>query len=463
MVARNSLQVTADGPLTPARQTCLDVLSHSLTAVDAFTLTSKQVSATEGALVIGGQYFALDQVGKIYVAAMGKCSYRQSQAVTAAVMGTPFADKVTGMAITAKDEPESLGPIKVVVGRHQPENVPSLAAVDATRQLIQQLAQLQPNDLVVFLISGGASALLVLPEEGVSLQDMIETTRQLHLSGCSIQLVNQTRTLLSQVKGGGLLNFLPTGVQATALLISDVVGDEVATIGSGPTGWRPRDYEAGWQELQRAGVGANLPSDVVGFLQARARHSSLPPGQKVRNLLVGNSLQGLRHGEAYARQLGYQVLDGADLWEGDGFHFTQFIAQLARNVLQRSLPVSPPVCFLFGGETTLQVQGDPAALGKGGRNQHMALLFAKFAEEYGLDPERVVFASLGTDGEDGATDVAGAMVGGTSEPSPGSWPELAAASLRRFDSYGFFQKNGGHLRCPVHATNVMDFRILLIT
>jgi hydroxypyruvate reductase/glycerate 2-kinase len=308
-----------------------------------------------------------------------------------------------------------------------------------------------PGDVGLCLLSGGGSALLPAPAEGVSLEDKQLTTKLLHACGATIGEMNCVRKHLSRYKGGRLAQaFADRGVPVLALIISDVVGDPLDVIASGPTSPDPTTFEDALEVLRRYGLMEKAPAGVIAHLQRGGDETpkSLPSG--VRNVILGNNARSLRAAEAEARRLGYPVLNLGSFIEGETRHVATVHAGIVRSVRTDRVPTQPPLCLLSGGETTVTLgEGH----GKGGRNQEFVLaLLDKLGEEMA----GVVVLSGGTDGEDGPTDAAGAVADETTAR------EGIASYLMRHDAYTFFERAGGLIRTGLTHTNVMDVRVILV-
>jgi hydroxypyruvate reductase/glycerate 2-kinase len=325
--------------------------------------------------------------------------------------------------------------------------------------MLEMIAPLGPKDLVVCLVSGGGSALWPLPAGAVTLADKRRITELLHRSGADIGEMNAVRKHLSQVKGGGLVR--ATRARIVSLLVSDVVGDPLDVIASGPTAPDPSTYADALDVLRRYDLLRNAPPRVVAHLRAgeRGEHPETlsRPSPRVHHEILGNNRVALDAAARAARALGFRVLDLGPFLEGESREVGTVLAGIARGVREVPPPGRGPVCVLSGGETTVRLGPRP---GKGGRNQELVL-----AALVHLDGklEGITILSGGTDGEDGPTDAAGAIADA----------RLAARARRRgldpvraleaHDAYPFFEAAGGLLRSGPTGTNVMDLRVLLVT
>lgn len=327
----------------------------------------------------------------------------------------------------------------------------------AGAQRIASLAQAaQKDDLVLCLISGGASALLPLPAPPVTLAEKQEVTRLLLNCGANIHQINAVRKHISGIKGGQLAR-LASPAAVEALLLSDVIGDDLDVIGSGPTAPDASTFAGATAILQRFEILDRIPAAVRQRLEQGVR-GEIPetpkPGDplfaRVRNTIVGGNRLALEAAAGRARELGFRTLILASGIQGETRDVARMHAAIAREIVQSGRPIKPPACIVTGGETTVAIHGT----GQGGRNQEFVLAAAIDLE--GL-PDTVVL-SAGTDGTDGPTDAAGAIADGeTLRRKPD-----ARRYLDDNDSYHYFQDLNDLLITGPTNTNVMDVRILLV-
>jgi len=334
--------------------------------------------------------------------------------------------------------------------------VPDQRGVSGALRIAQIAAQAQKNDLVLCLISGGASALLPLPAAPITLEEKQETTRLLLASGADIHEFNAVRKHISAIKGGQLAR-LAAPATVEALLLSDVIGDDPGVIGSGPAAPDASTFGEALAILEEHGIRERVPASVRERLEqgARGEIAETPkPGNAVfrraRNHVIGSNRLALDAAARCARRMGYRTLVLSSEVQGETREIARMHAAIAREIANASRPLKPPACIITGGETTVTLRGD----GLGGRNQEFAL-----AAAIGIAGLRnaLVF-SAGTDGTDGPTDAAGAMVDGdTLRRNPG-----ARRFLDRNDSYHYFQPLGDLVVTGPTNTNVMDVRLVLV-
>ena len=395
----------------------------------------------------------LTLTGRLFLIGAGKGAGSMAQALMP-VLGPR---SIGGCVIIPSEQAVSglsLPGIRVVQGEHP---LPGPGSESATQALIESLSQVQPHDLVLVCLTGGASSLLVRPAVGLTLADKTMTNAVLLECGADILALNTVRKHISGVKGGWLAHHAQPAT-VVSLILSDVIGDDMSVIGSGPTVADPTIFMDAWQVVEQYGIGSRLPRSVRTHLQQGsrgARPETPKPGDplfsRVHNILIGSNhlaLQAVR--EAAARRglhahLIAQPLAGDTLVAGRAF------AQALRTVRQHC---TGPTCVLAGGETTVQVKGT----GKGGRNQEFALTVAQeLAGEAGWS-----LLSAGTDGIDGPTDAAGAFVDGTTLTRARKKNLNARRYLDNNDSYAFFSALGDLFRPGSTGTNVMDMKIALV-
>lgn len=346
--------------------------------------------------------------------------------------------------------------IKVFEAGHP---VPDNQGLQATGEILRLVRAADARTLIVTLISGGGSALLVAPQEGISLADKQQTTGLLLKAGADIGELNTVRKHLSRIKGGRLAE-AAYPAKVVSLILSDVIGDRLDVIASGPTAPDPTTYGDALDVLARCQLSEEVPPPVMALLR-RGFRGEIPETPKagslilggVENLIVGSNRQALAAAARAAQELGFTVSIVADDQVGEAREVGRQLAQqaLAAAGVNKS---PPPRCLLVGGETTVTVRGQ----GKGGRNMELALAFAMAIDGH----PGITLLSAGTDGTDGPTDAAGAMVDGTTIARARELGLNPQDYLDDNNSYAFFEKCGGLLVTGATGTNVMDLQILVI-
>ncbi|MBN2109843.1 MAG: glycerate kinase [Methanosarcinaceae archaeon] len=427
------------------------IVSHAICGVDPYSCVHRAVRKEHDSLYIGGMSFDLASYQNIYLVAFGKASVAMSRAIEE-ILGDKLSE---GCAITKYG---FAGPLTIVKLMEAGHPIPDENGVIAAKQISSFLGRTGPKDLIFFLISGGGSALLTLPRKGISLQDMVNLTDRLIRIGASIDEINTIRKHLSAVKGGGLAKMAYPS-ESISLILSDVVGDPLDVIASGPTVPDTSTFEDFQEIVTRYNL--NLPPAVQGLLENglegvvedTPKHDD-PVFGRCHHFLVGNNSLALIEAEKKAVELGYNTLLLTSSLVGEAREVARVLASIAREERKMSRPLTLPACILAGGETTVKVMGK----GKGGRCQEMALSFA--IEAHGL--EDILFVPMATDGNDGPTDAAGAFADGYTIEKGRNLHLDARAMLGQNDSYNFFRETGDLLITGPTGTNVMDVYVLLV-
>lgn len=338
--------------------------------------------------------------------------------------------------------------------------VPDAAGVAGAQRQLELLADLDQDALVIGLFSGGGSALLPAPAPDISLAEKQATTRLLLACGATIDEINALRKHLSAIKGG-LLARAATPARILALMLSDVIGDPLDTIASGPTHPDSTTFAYCLELVDRYDLRHQLPAQVRQRLEAGATgqipetpKAGDPCFSQVESLVVGNSSLAIDAAAQQARALGYEVLVLTSRLQGEAREAAAALTAIAQEIAHADRPIPRPACIISGGETTVTLRGD----GKGGRNQELALSAALHLDGW----PAITLLSGGTDGTDGPTDAAGALVDGETLSRAQTKDLQARAFLDRNDSYHFFQALDDLVITGPTGTNVMDLQILLI-
>ena len=440
-------------PESKLRRDALKIFRSALSAADAASAVQRRVSIKSGILVASDVRLRLRDFERIVVISAGKAAARMASAITSVL-----DDRISaGIVITKHGHAGSrLARFEVVEAAHP---VPDNASLEAAARVQQLLRGLTARDLVILAVSGGASALLTAPADPVSLRAKQITTDLLLRAGATISELNAVRKHLSTLKGGQLAaRAHPATV--LALLLSDVIGDPLDIIGSGPAAPDPSTFQDALAVLKKFELLDAVPSAVRLRLEQGA-NGKIPetpkPGdplfEHVHNVVIGSNRLALTAAAAEAKALGWKPLILSSTMRGETREVARVHAEILREIKSSGFPIRPPACVLSGGETTVTVRGK----GTGGRNQEFAL--AAGIEIAGL--EDVLVLSGGTDGTDGPTDAAGAIVTGA---TLGRAVELnldPARALRDNNSYPLFEALGDLIRTGPTGTNVMDVHLLL--
>jgi glycerate 2-kinase len=397
---------------------------------------------------------ALRAAPRILVLGAGKAG----AAMAAAVEDTlaDLLDRVEGIVNVPAESVRPLKRIRLHAARPAGSNQPTAEGVAGAQEMLRLARSAGPDDVALCLISGGGSALLPAPAEGITLADKQAVTKLLHECGATINQMNAVRKHLSAIKGGRLAEAF-RGKALYSLIISDVIGDPLDVIASGPTVHDPTTADVVLELADELGLTKRLPPAVVDHLGCIAA-KQLPETPKrlpdsVHNVILANNVKALAAAEQHARDLGYTVLNLGSYIEGETRNVATTIIDIARSIRAQGIPIRPPACILLGGETTVTLG---PGHGLGGRNQEFVLAAAR---RLGCVPGTVILSG-GTDGEDGPTDAAGAIADADTWSRVG-WG-LADDCLQRHDAYHFFMAAKGLLKTGLTQTNVMDVRVILI-
>lgn len=430
------------------------VQQAALAAVDPEGAVLRHVVRRGDRLTVGGRAYDLADLDRVWIVGGGKAA-----PAMVAALHSLLGERLSGGLVVTKyghaDLQHPTGPVDAIEAGHP---IPDQAGVDGTQRMADLLAGATERDLVLAVLSGGGSALLVLPAPGLTLADLQDTTDLLLRSGATIVELNAVRKHLSQIKGGGLAR-LAGRAPVISLILSDVVGDPLDVIASGPTAPDPTTFAEAWAVLERYGLVVRLPEGVRRHLQA-GLDGDLPDTPKpddplferVHNLLVGNNRLAAEAAVGAARANGLNALLLSTYVEGEARQVARVAAALAKELVAHGRPAPLPACLVWGGETTVTVRGQ----GKGGRNQELALAAALAME--GLP--QVLLVALGTDGTDGPTDAAGAVATGETISRARSLGLDPLAHLENNDAYPFFHALNDLILTGPTGTNVNDLMFL---
>jgi glycerate 2-kinase len=444
--------------LDEMKQIVKAIFSKALAAVDPLKILKERIRIEKGRLRIRMEekseiVFDLHAFNKIFLVGTGKASNSMAQAVEEI-----FDDRITKGVITTKyGHLLPLKKVKVIEAGHP---IPDQTGYEGAKEIRGLLRESGANDLVIFVLSGGGSALLPFPADGIELKEKQEVTQFLLDCGADIKEINTIRKHISQIKGGWLARWAHPSTVITFIL-SDVVGDQLDVIGSGPTVPDLSTFEEAWEILKKY----DLPNKIAPSIQEHLRlgregrvKETPKPGdvvfEKVYNSLIGTNILALRSAEEEATSLGFNTLILSSSIVGETREAARFHTAIAKEVISSGNPIPKPACILSGGETTVTIRGN----GLGGRNQEFALAGALEISEI----EKIVLLSGGTDGTDGPTDASGAVADHTTVRRAKSMGLDPKAHLQNNDAYPFFQKLGDLLMTGPTHTNVMDVRILLV-
>jgi len=485
MTMGEAIESSASWLTSTQREDVQAVQEAALAAVDPGQAIRRHLRRQGDVLIVSGRRYNLAHFERVWIAGGGK-----AVAPMIAALAEILGDRLDGGVAVTKyghsspgaGDPSRAAPDPSVIIYEAGHPIPDEAGVAGTRRLADLAAEAGPDDLVICPISGGGSALLVLPAPGIGLADMQLLTNQLLRCGATINELNTVRKHLSQIKGGGLARFAAPAT-VVSLILSDVVGDPLDVIASGPTSPDPTTYADAWAVLDRYGLIDTAPEPILSRLKAgllaspegtgvgllaSPQHSAAvldgtvpetpkpddPIFERVQNVIVGSNRLAAEAALAKAQELGYNALLLTTFVEGEAREVARFGAALAKEIRRYGRPVAPPACVVWGGETTVTVRGD----GLGGRNQELALAAALALDGW----SDVVLVALATDGTDGPTDAAGALVTGETVARARRLGLAPGKYLARNDSYRFFQRLGDLIITGPTQTNVNDLLFLFV-
>jgi hydroxypyruvate reductase len=437
---------------TDAHETALACLDAAIDAATPETVIPEAVRVEDGSLRVGDEPVALDDFDRVLVLGGGKATGGVADELEA-VLGDRIDD---GAVVVPADE--ALGGdadnsrIERLPGDHP---VPSERGVESARRVVELAAGADDRTLVLAVVTGGASALLPAPADGVTLEDLRATTEALLASGASIHELNAVRKHLSALKGGRLAAAAAPAT-VVGVVFSDVVGDDLSVIGSGPTAPDESTYADALDVLDRydlavpEAVRDRLERGAAGDLPETPNPDD-PSFDRVRNVILVNGFRSLTAAREAADERGYDACLLSSRVRGESRESAVTHVAVAEEVAASGNPVEPPAVLLSGGETTVTVTGD----GEGGPNLEFALSAA--VELSGGDAGTVA-ASVDSDGRDGGTDVAGAIV----DESTASDRNEARDALDRNDALGFLEDRDVALRTGATGTNVDDLRVFVV-
>ena len=436
---------------SPHGEAVCRVLAAAINAVEPGAAVNRHMSRIGSKLTIAGKTYDLDAYQRVLVFGFGKASVPMCNAAMS-MLGERFSK---GVAITKTAATSEHPRLEVFTAGHP---VPDESGVRAAKRILDILANTETDDLVIFLISGGGSALLTAPANGISLDDVQATTEVLLATGAEITAINTVRKHLSEVKGGNLARHAHPA-ETVALILSDVIGDPLDMIASGPTVPDPSTYAQALEIIQGKEM---IPRSVREHLQQGAE-GEIPetpkPGDPlfadVTNGLIGNNHRAAQAAARQASEEGFNSLLLTTRLQGEARTIGPVLAAIGQQIVASDEPVPRPACLVAGGETTVTLSQNP---GLGGRNQEVAL--STVSDLAGL--ENVLLVTLATDGDDGPSDAAGAVVSGETLGRARALGLDPAGFLARNDSYHFIEPLGDLLRPGPTKTNVNDLNFIFV-
>lgn len=428
------------------------IFEAGLNAASATDAVLKALILEGEILRIGKREYDLSSYAQMYLLGGGKASADMAIAVHE-ILGDRIA---AGVVSVPHGRGGKAGKIRLLEASH-PE--PDESGVENTEEILRVAKRAGREDLVLCVISGGGSSLLVAPVDDISLADMVEMNRALLMCGATIKEINTIRKHVSTIKGGRLARQIYPASLVT-LVISDVVGNDLESIASGPTVPDTTTFEECLKVIEKYALRGRIPDTILQHLRKGADgmvEENVKEGDEAfknsHSVVVASNSTAVKAASAKAKKMGYGVVSLLDFVMGDTHDAVQSHVQLAKKVLTKSHPVAPPACIVSGGETTVKVRGH----GKGGRNQEFVLSAAA-----GIEGLPVTVLSVGTDGIDGSTDAAGAICDGKTAGRARRLGLDAVSYLRNNDSYNFFAQLGDLVMIGPTGTNVSDMHIIMV-
>lgn len=457
MAIRNAEELIENGStpkLRRLRRDAVDILEAALEAADPKRAVERSLHVEGRRLRVGVHTLDLAKYKRILVIGGGKASGRMAEAVEERL--GPLIDH--GLVIVPRGVEAGLR-LSRIKARGASHPLPDAEGVRAVGEMLSLLEDVDEHTLILSVISGGGSSLITYPAMGVDLEELKETTSKLMLAGARINELNAVRKHLSAIKGGRLATkAYPATI--VSLILSDVVGDPLDTIASGPTAPDTTTYRNAVDALKRYGLWEGTPPSVRRRLEAGLRgevEETPKPGDpvfgRVLNVVVANNYTAASNALRRAEALGYNTLLLSTRVEGEARIVGQIYASIAQEALSTGHPIGPPAVIIAGGETTVTVKGP----GRGGRNQELAL-----ASSMALAGLEAVVTSLATDGVDGPTDAAGAVVDGSTLERAEALGLDPMEYLDMNDSYSFFKVLGDLIETGPTGTNVNDIALILL-
>lgn len=427
----------------------------ALDAVEPGRAVRRFVRRQDNLLIVGDREYNLQDYDHLFVVGGGKAGAPMAHA-----LGEILGDRLTAGWVNVKrgyvlDAP--LPPTLTLCQAGHP--IPDEAGQHGAERILELVRQAGADDLVFCLLSGGGSALLPSPVPGISLADLQALTGTLLRCGATINEINALRKHCSQLQGGGLARAAAPAT-VIALILSDVVGNPLDVIASGPTAPDPSTFEDAYAVLEKYDLFDQIPSNITEYIlagrQGRVAETPKPDDPlfaRVHNLIVGSNALAARAAQAQAGALGFNTLILSTFIEGEAREVGRVMAGIAKSLVSEGWPLPLPACLIAGGETTVTLRGD----GLGGRNQELALAAALSLDGW----SGITLVTLATDGGDGPTDAAGAMVDGETVRRAAALGLLASDFLMRNDAYHFFDALGDLIRTGPTNTNVNDLLFIL--
>jgi glycerate 2-kinase len=433
------------------REDAIEIFLAGLESVKPCNLISRYVSVEKNILRIEKSVFDLSAIKNVYIIGVGKASAAMAQTI----------EQILGSRITEGHIITKYGhsvPLKIIETTEAGHPIPDDNGINGTRKILSIVTKADKDDLVICLISGGGSALMADVPERCTLEDLQKVSSILLKAGANITEMNCIRKHLSAVKGGQLSR-ASAPARVVSLILSDVVGDPLDVIASGPTAPDPSTFADAISIIRKYNIMGEIPEQILRILQdgfENKRIETLKESDKIlqltSNLIIGTNKLALNTAKEKAESLGYESQIVTDKLDADVSEVASYITELAKQV--KNQKISKKTCLLFAGEPTVKVKGS----GSGGRNQHLALLASVLLKDF----PGITMLSGGTDGSDGPTDATGAVVDSLTLQKAFGLHLNPEQYIENSDSYNFFKQTGGLIITGPTQTNVMDLIVALI-
>jgi len=441
--------------LRNARRLLLEGVEHALVTAHPRNFMKKHVTVSPNKLIIDKTELDLNGFNRIFVLGAGKASGYLAEDIE-----NLLEERITSGCINILRGTKNLFKTKRIVLNEASHPVPDEDGLKGSKKIVELAEKADRSDLVLCLLSGGGSSLLPLPKDEITLEEKKIISNRLILSGATIQEINTVRKHLSKIKGGWLAK-ITSPATLISLIISDVVGDQLDVIASGPTSPDASTFQEAITILKQYGIWDESPKAVRDVMMkgiegniSETPKPRDPCFKTTRNCIIGSNLEICLELREFYLKKGFDALVMTSRLEGEAREVGGLLSSVAWESASSGNPLKPPCVFIWGGETTVTVRGK----GKGGRNQELALSAA--LKLSGL--EGVSLTSFGTDGIDGPTDAAGAIIDGETYSRARKQGINPKTYLINNDSYNFFRELGDLIVCGPTGTNVNDVSIAII-
>jgi len=426
----------------------VEIFKHAIAAVNPSTLIRNHIQWQNPNLIIGPRTYSINASNKVFIIGAGKASSIMAQTLEA-ILGDTITD---GIVVTKYEHGLSLQIIKQIEAGHP---IPDVNSVRSTEEIVKLVSGLSPDDVVIFLLSGGASSLLADYPQGSNLTEVQQVFDLLVKSGADIHEMNTVRKHISNVKGGQLAKHIYPA-RLCSLILSDVIGDDLDVIGSGPTVPDNTTFKEAWKVLAKYNITNKIPVSIADYILngiAGKVPETIKEGDEcfinTQNIIIGSNKVALEAASSKANELGYHSCIKTSTLKGEARALGKWIVEQA--IEYKGLL---PACLLYGGESTVTVKGN----GLGGRNMELALA----AGIELIQHNNITMLSAGTDGTDGPTDAAGAIANAAIIKAAINNNYDPQKHLDNNDSYNFFSNANALIKTGATQTNVMDVILVLI-